>query len=217
VAHADEPEQPVGLGAVARTGEAEQAAELAVVREQRDLHVLPHGHRGIGGGDLEGTADAEAPDLARAQAGRVAAENPDRARVAADLAVEDVEARALAGAVGADEGEDLAGGEREGDAPHRMHAAVGLRQVLDFEDGRAHRAASILGAAIGAVPLPDVAGVLAGAVRAVPPPSSGFVRRRAKRSSAKPTMPLGKATTSSTMMAPSTSFDRSVWLTSQMA
>src|SRR5690606_11848536 len=114
--HADEAEQPVRLGAVARAGEAEESAELAVVGEDRHLHVLAHGHGGICGGDLEGAADTEAPDLARAHAGRVPAEDADRTAVAADLAVEHVEAGALARAVGADEGKDLASPQREGHA-----------------------------------------------------------------------------------------------------
>ena len=114
------------------------------------------------------------------------------------LAVEHVEAGALAGAVGADQRQDFAGLQRERHAAHRMDAAIGFAQAFDRQQcGRdAHSAVSI----------PEAS-------------SAGFGdsgRRRFLIVSSIPTMPLGNATTISTMKPPSTSLDRSVWLTSQM-
>src|SRR5690606_33192878 len=140
----------------------------------------------------------------------------DRTAVAADLAVEHVEAGALARAVGADEGKDLASPQREGHASDCVHAAVRLRQVLDLEGGLAHRAASILGAAMGAAPLRGAAGQAWDGAASDALPPSVRAGRGAMMSSAKPPMPLGKAARSTTMTAPSTSFDRSVWLTSRI-
>src|SRR6266568_2790005 len=50
---------------------------------------------------------------------------------------DDLHQRALSSAVFADETMDLAGGEREVDAPERLDAAEGLRDLVQFEDGRA--------------------------------------------------------------------------------
>ena len=50
---------------------------------------------------------------------------------------DDLHQRALAGAVLADETMDLAGGEREVDPAQRLDAAEGLRDPVQFEDGRA--------------------------------------------------------------------------------
>ena len=100
------------------------------MRHQRDLHVLAHGHGRERRGDLEGAADAEPPDLARRMAGRVLAEQHDAAAVRALLAVEHVEARALARAVRADQRQDFAGPQRKGDPAHGMDAAIGFASAL---------------------------------------------------------------------------------------
>ena len=114
------------------------------------------------------------------------------------LAVEHVEAGALAGAVGTDQRQDFAGLQRERHAAHRMDAAIGFAQAFDRKQRGcdAHSAVSIREA--------SEAGLGDGG------------RRRFRIVSSIPTMPLGKATTIRTMTPPSTSLDRSVWLTSQM-
>ena len=104
------------------------------MREQRNLHVLAHGHRGEGRRDLEGPADAEAPDLPRLEAEDLAALQPDAAGVGGELAVEHVEAGRLARAVGADQREQLAARDAERDVAYGLHAAEGLRQMLDLQD-----------------------------------------------------------------------------------
>src|SRR5882757_4070647 len=93
----------------------------------------------------------------------------------------------------------FAGLERERHAAHGMDAAIGFAQAFDPQQcrcGGAHSAVSIRDAS-----------------------SADFdelARRRCRKLSHMPTMPLGNATTISTMIAPSTSFERSVWLTSQI-
>src|SRR5262249_54444107 len=52
-------------------------------------------------------------------------------------AVDDVKHRAFAGAVGSDDGEDLALAHFEAHAGNGLHAAEGERDVLDAEDGGA--------------------------------------------------------------------------------
>ena len=106
-------------------------------RIERHLHVLAHAQRGEGGGDLEGAADAQPPDGARAQAHDVAAAQPHDAGVGRELAVQHVEAGALARAVGPDQRQQLAGVDGEGDVGHRLHAAERLVQPLDLQH-RAH-------------------------------------------------------------------------------
>src|ERR1700730_1537066 len=122
----------------------------------------------------------------------------DAAAVGILLAVEHVEAGAFAGAVRADQRQDLARPKFERDAANGMHAAIGFGEALDRQQcgDHAHSAVSI-----GAASSADFA---------------DEDRRRLRIVSSMPTMPLGKATTIRTMNAPSTSLERSVWLTSQM-
>ena len=67
----------------------------------------------------------------------VAALEPHRAAVGPQLAVQHVEAGALARAVGADQRQQLAGCDGEGDVVDRLHAAEGLVQAVDLQH-RAH-------------------------------------------------------------------------------
>src|SRR5262249_39807045 len=53
--------------------------------------------------------------------------------VGRELAVDDVEAGRLAGTIGPDKSQELAGANREADLPHRVHAAERLRQRGDLE------------------------------------------------------------------------------------
>src|SRR5579863_5037319 len=121
----------------------------------------------------------------------------DAARIGRGLAVEHVETGRFAGAVRADQREDFTGVKRKGHAAHGMHAAIGFAQTFDRQQwlGRAHSADSIFEASTAALT------------------DDG---RRRQIASTVPTNPRGKATTIRTMKAPSTSFDHSVWLTSQI-
>ena len=71
------------------------------------------------------------------QADDVAAFQAHDAAIGRELAVQHVEAGALARAVGADQGQQLAGVDGEGDVGHGLHAAERLVQAFDLQD-RAH-------------------------------------------------------------------------------
>src|SRR5262249_19673136 len=101
------------------------------------------GQRGEGLGDLEGAADPLAPDRLGLHADELDAAELHRARVGRELAADHVEAGRLAGAVGADQRQHLARGEREADVVDRMDAAERLREAAHGEKrARAHDAAS---------------------------------------------------------------------------
>src|SRR5205814_10226112 len=90
-----------------------EAEHLARVGEERHLHVLANAERAPDGGDLEGAPDAFAPDLARREAEERLAAEQDLARVGAELAVDDVDAGPLAGAVRSEERDELHCPERD--------------------------------------------------------------------------------------------------------
>jgi hypothetical protein len=92
-----------------------------VVREQRHLHVLGDRHRGEGRRDLKGAPDAEAP-MARGASPARRGRKCECARRRRDLAVDHVEAGALARAVRADQRQHLAGLQREAHALDRLEA-----------------------------------------------------------------------------------------------
>ena len=82
-----------------------------------------------------------ARDLARRQAVHRLASPAHGATAERQHAGDQVEGGGLAGAVGADQGQQLAGLEFEVDAIDGLDATEGLAQVLDFE--QAHRATSV--------------------------------------------------------------------------
>ena len=134
--HADARQQRVGLGAELRPRRAPEAEHAARVREQGELHVLAHGERGEGLGDLERATDAFAPDRLGLQADQLAAGEPHRAGVGSELAADHVEAGRLAGAVGPDQRQHLAGGEVEADVVDGANAAERLGQSAHGEQAR---------------------------------------------------------------------------------
>src|SRR5262245_5723662 len=146
VRHADLVEQLDRARAMAAGERRAETEDLAVVADQRHLHVLGHGHRAEGRRHLEGTADAEAPDVARMQADDAAAGQGDVAAVGRELPVDHVEAGRLAGAVWADQRQELAVAQLEADVLDGVHAAERLGQVAHGEDAHAGflRAASRL-------------------------------------------------------------------------
>src|SRR6185295_19188815 len=99
---------------------------------------------------------------------------------------------AFPGAVGADQRQDFARAQFEQHAAHGMNAAVGLAEILDRQQcgDHAHSATSTREVACADFFSGD--------------------RQRFLIVSSVPTMPLGKATTISTMKPPSTSLERSV-------
>ena len=91
---------------------------------QHDPHALAHRALAVGG---------------------VVAEHRDLAGVAQPVALEDLDGGRLAGAVGAEEAEHLAGGDVEADAAHRLDAVVGLAQVAHSDSVHARHARSAPG------------------------------------------------------------------------
>ena len=113
--HADLVEQRVGLVDV-EIGRARGDVTLASrMRNQRHLHVLTHGHRRERRGDLEGSADAGTGDRAGRQAVDAPPEQRYAARVRRELAIDEIEAGRLAGAIGPDHRDDLTRSDGEGD------------------------------------------------------------------------------------------------------
>ena len=98
-----------------------------------ELDRLADGEVGVDGALLEDDADPLA-EGALAQAG-VEAEHPDIASVGAAVALEDLDERGLAGAVGAEQGEHLAAAHGEVDAVERLHAVVGLAHAANLDGG----------------------------------------------------------------------------------
>ena len=152
LAHADLRQQVERALAIERRGRPPQPVDFAGIRNQRHLHVLGDRHRAECGRDLKGAADTEPPDRARRQPGNIPVLQQDFARIRRELAVDDVEARGLAGAVRADHGEELALADLEADVVDRTHAAEGLGQRADLEHahGRTlrHSAAQAAGDAL---------------------------------------------------------------------
>ncbi len=137
VAEAEEVDHALGRGRQARIAAAEQAAEhVPFVLLAGEDQVFAHGQFGEHLQQLEGAADAEAIELRGAQARDRAAIDGDGALGRVELAEDAVEQRRLARAVRADQAEDLAAADVEGDAVDGFDAAEVLLDAADFEDGR---------------------------------------------------------------------------------
>ncbi len=121
------------------------------MRQQGELHVFADSHRGEDLGDLEGAADAAAGKPPGRQAGHGSAAQGDLAGIGAKLAAEHIEAGGFARAIGADQGEHLAGMQGKGNVVHRADAAEGFAERVGFEDGRGH-APRISDRSLAAVP-----------------------------------------------------------------
>ena len=93
--------------------------------------VLAHGQRrehALAAGHLD---DAAGGDLVRRGVGDVAPVEDDRAAVGLDQPGDGLEQRRLAGAVGAEQGDDLALADLEVDAEQHLHVAVGDVELAD--------------------------------------------------------------------------------------
>ena len=136
--HAHALEQRIGFGAHAVGRPRGDAAMGAGMRQQRELDVLAHGHRREGRGDLERPADAHPRDGPRRQPVDPRAGQGHGPGVGRELPVDEIEARRLAGAVGADQRDQLAGGHGERDVVHHVVAAEGLGQAVDAKHRGGH-------------------------------------------------------------------------------
>src|SRR5919106_1971450 len=94
-----------------------------------ELDDLPHREQVVDGGGLEDDADPRAEVAARAS--RILPEHAHVAGVSPPVALEDLHGRRLACPVRAEEGEDLAGANLEGDAVENFPRAVGLAESGD--------------------------------------------------------------------------------------
>ncbi len=102
------------------------------VEVRAEAQVVRHAEAGVRGRVL-----ADVPDLLpwRGPAGRRLAEHLDRSRSRRDHPDRQVEEGALAGAVGADQADDAAGGDFEGAVGERPLASVLLAQSPGLQDG----------------------------------------------------------------------------------
>src|SRR5437763_10564194 len=104
---------------------------------QRELNVSCNRHRAEGGCELKCAAAPKPPELATGKAGDVAIVEAHLSGIWSELSVDDVEAGRLAGAIGADQGQELACAEIEADIVEGAHTAECLRQIAYREDAHA--------------------------------------------------------------------------------
>src|SRR3954466_687626 len=97
--HSDPSEQLVRFVNAKIRGRLQKGTEQPVMREQRHLHVLAHAHRSERRGHLKSSAYTEPPNLARRHAKQARSIEGYVSHVRRQLAVDDVEAGRLAGAV----------------------------------------------------------------------------------------------------------------------
>ncbi len=98
-----------------------------------DLHVLQHGHGSERAHDLVGARNAFLHETERAQPGHVPAAAHHLAGGRLVRAGDHVEERGLAGAVGADEAEDLSAADFKTNVPDRCQPPKELRQMIYLE------------------------------------------------------------------------------------
>jgi hypothetical protein len=89
---------------------------------------------------LERASHAEAAEIVGGDARDVPLLEDHAAGVRPDVTGDEVEQRGLACAVGADDGADRAGGDREAHAAHRLEAVEALPEVAHVKHGRAFSA-----------------------------------------------------------------------------
>src|SRR4029453_3358625 len=127
------PTQPI------RRARAEPALR-ALPREQRDLEVLAHRHRGKRRRDLERAAHSAACDRAWRQAVDALATERNGTFIRRELAVAEVEARRLACSIWSDQRDELTRADAKRDALYGIDATECLRQSVHFEHGWRHAA-----------------------------------------------------------------------------
>ena len=138
--HAFQPGRAIGLAAVGGVG--------------AHLQVFHHGHAREDPPALGRLRDAQPRDLVRRHVGDVAAVEQDLARAGARPAEDRHHQRRLAGAVGADQRDDLAGVDVEIDALQRLDLAVGGAQRRGSRAGAMQRSRPDLRLDGGRLPRP---------------------------------------------------------------
>ena len=104
-------------------------------REGAQVEVLPHRQGAEDAPPLGHLGDAEPHQLVRLDGVDRLPLEVDLAAAGAQQAADGLEGGRLAGAVGAQDGDDLALADLEVDAVQRLHVAVGDAQALDLEEG----------------------------------------------------------------------------------
>ena len=117
-------------GADEKTAEQNAAAHACMAPEQEIVEDA--GVRKLAE-ILEGSRDTGRGDLVGAQAEQIAAVKGDASSHGLIDTRDDVEERGLAGAIGTDDGEELATRDRERDVGERGDASEADRQPLDLE------------------------------------------------------------------------------------
>ena len=110
---ADTGEERVGLGATCGGEAVRKHHVLSAAGKERELNIFARGHRCKGGRCLECAAHAGHGYALRRQPVDTFARKPHRTGVGLELSVDDVEARRLAGAVGADQRHQLSRADAE--------------------------------------------------------------------------------------------------------
>src|SRR5260370_3188153 len=104
---------------------------LALPEERRQRHIAEQAELAERSRDLKGAREAEMTDLVGAHAADLGTVEPDRAGGRAQRPGDQVEDRALARAIGADQAENLALAELERDPVHRPESVEALGQGFD--------------------------------------------------------------------------------------
>ena len=131
-----------------RENALEVGHEMSLVGHRRaDLQVFEHGHARKNPAAFGRLRDAELGDLVRRQRSDIAAGEADAAVVRARIAEYRHHQGRLAGAVGADQRDDLAFMHIEVDALERKHVAVRGLDAAQREEGRRHGLASVCASA----------------------------------------------------------------------
>ena len=121
----------------------EVAVEVAVVGDGRaHLQIFQHRHAREDAAAFRSLRQFQAGDLVRRHAGDIAAVEVDRAFARARVAADCHHQRRLAGAVGADQRDDLAVVDVEVDALERLYAPVKRGHAAHREKWGAHRPTS---------------------------------------------------------------------------
>ena len=124
-------------------GLAPRHAHHGVSHQRADDDVVDHGHGLKTLHDLKGAGDAAHAALGCRQRGDVFAVEPDRALGRRQHARDQIEQRRFAGAVRPDQADDFAAPDRDRDVAVGDEAAETLPDAAGFQQGRAHRVASL--------------------------------------------------------------------------
>src|SRR6266702_4189791 len=136
-----EPDEPQQLGAarIDFGGGQMHAASRADRVEQRNAQIVGEVHAEERARQLEAARHAEPRALERRISVELDALELDRAGLVAQRPAQAIDQRALAGAVGPDQPDPLAGRNRDSVVFERHETAEPFAEILDFEQRRAHR------------------------------------------------------------------------------